>query len=246
MRRYWRIWLAVAGAVLIACSLVLTNLTGASLAPSPQPASLSPEEWGTVTAVSPWCLTGESEYVALAEWPESMRVGDVEVVRVSLIPRPVGSLGLAPELPSHQVEPTGLVLPASPPGCAVYVIASLSMVGLHVELADPGQQSFVPGAPNTWRWTIRPEDPGMYRSALSLVLRWEPTWGPDVTGPRDQVVWGRVLTIRAHNVLGLSGRQADWARVIGSTVGILASFPFLDKTLEALWRRVRQSRFKGR
>jgi hypothetical protein len=184
------------------------------------------------------------ERVAEVEWPASMRVGDSDVIRLSLIPVEEGYVAV-PEIEGHEVAPTVIPMEVTRPGYTGYAVASLSAAGLEVERAGLAEQLLAPGQPNTWRWTISPDEAGSYTVVVDLTVRWEPEADSDLPGPFEEAVWSRILTVEAHAVLGLSGKQADWMGVGGSALGAVSSVPFVEKGVELLWKRFKQRRGKG-
>jgi hypothetical protein len=185
------------------------------------------------------------ERIAETEWPASMRVGDSDVIRFSLIPAPDGGYVATPEIEGHELEPTPLPLTVVRPGYTGYAIASLSAAGLEAESASPDKQLLTPGQPNVWRWTVSPDEAGDYRVVVNLTLRWEPNAGTDLPGPFEEAVWSRIMTIEARATLGLSGLQIDWVGLGGSVLGTIAGLPFTKKVLDSLRGRLRQWRGRG-
>jgi hypothetical protein len=168
-----------------------------------------------------------------------MRVGDGEVIRLSIAPASEGALLVTPEIASHEVATATVPLPVSRTGYAGYLNASLTAAGLEVESAGPSRQRLLPDRPTTWRWTISASRAGTYRPVINLTVLWEPQPGADVPGPIEEAVWSRVLTVRAHAPLGLSGAQLDWLGLGGTLLGTAAGLPFVEKVFSTLWRRLR-------
>ncbi len=218
----------------------------AAVDPVPTAAPEQPEEPAEPpSGVSPLPEPEIEERIAEVEWPASMRVGDSDVIRFSLIPSPDGGYVAEPEIPGHEVEPTPIPLTVARPGYTGYAIASLSAAGLEAEPASPDKQLLAPGQPNVWRWTVSPDEAGDYRVVVNLTLRWEPNAGTELPGPFEEAVWSRIMTIEARATLGLSGLQIDWVGLGGSVLGTVAGLPFTKKALEALREWFRQWRGKG-
>jgi hypothetical protein len=171
-----------------------------------------------------------------------MRVGDGEVIRLSLVPRSGDATTVTPEIAEHQVESTTVPLPVARPGYDGYVRASLTAAGLEVAAAGPSEQPLQPGGTNTWHWTISAARPGTYRPVINLAVRWEPRPGSGAPSPLEEAVWSRVFTVEARALLGLSGPQVELLGLGGSVLGTVAGLPFLEKALAALWRRLRRRR----
>lgn len=180
------------------------------------------------------------ERLVEVEWPAAMRVGDNDLIRFSLMPAPDGDYVPTPEVGGHEVEVTPIPMTVARPGYTGYVRATLSASGLDVESASPEEQSLIPGQANTWRWTISPDQGGTYRVLINLSVRWEPEPGTDLPGPLTEVVWERMLTVKARSTLGLSGIQTDLVAAGGSVLGAVSGLPFAEKGLGLLWRRFRR------
>ena len=209
--------------------------------PSPAPtATLLP---ATPTAqpspATPTPVVEEEERVAEVEWPSSMRVGDGEVLRLSLIVSSEDAHLTTPEIAGHQVETTTVPIPVTRTGYDGYVNASLIGAGLDVAAAGPTRQALAPGRPNTWRWTISAPRAGTYHLVINLTVSWEPQPGTDAPGPLEESVWSRVLTVDARAPLGLSGSQIDWLGLGGTVLGTVAGLPFVERVLSTFWRRLR-------
>ncbi|MFL7791990.1 MAG: hypothetical protein AB8I69_07605 [Anaerolineae bacterium] len=180
------------------------------------------------------------------EWPVAMRVGDNDVLRLSLIPAPDGTYVPTPEISGHEVDATPIPVTVARPGYTGYARAAVSASGLNAERASPEEQPIVPGQSNTWRWTVSPGEAGTYRVILSLSVRWVPEEGSGLPGPFEDALWERVLTIEARSTLGLSGIQADIVGAGGSVLGLVTGIPFAVKGLEMLLKRLKRWRGKAR
>jgi hypothetical protein len=130
------------------------------------------------------------------------------------------------------------------PGYTGYARATLSASGLDAELASPEEQPLIPGQPNTWRWTVSPDEAGTYRVVLSLSVRWVPEEGSGLSGSFEEALWERILTVEARSTFGLSGIQADLVGAGGSVLGLVTGVPFAEKGLEMLLKRFKQWRGK--
>ncbi len=182
------------------------------------------------------------ERIAEVEWPGTMRVGDGEVIRLSLVvSSEEAGLG-TPEIAGHDVESTTVPMPVTRAGYDGYVDASLTAAGLEVASAGPTRQSLRPGRANTWRWTVSAPQAGTYHPVINLTVLWEPQTGTDAPGPIEEAVWSRVLTVDARAPLGFSGPQADWLGLGGTVLGTVAGLPFVEKVLSALWKRLKGRR----
>lgn len=227
-----------------------TGRTTATPGATVRPPVLDTPGTGTATpppvseATAPPPVSWVEERIVEVEWPASMRVGDGDVIRLSLIPV-TGGYVAQPEIEGHKVEPTVIPLPMARPGYTGYAVASLSAAGIEVEEATAREQLLVPGQKNVWRWAISPERKGTYRIVVGLSVRWVPEAGSGLPGPFEEPVWNRTLTVEARATLGLSGSQTDWVGFGGTLMGTVASLPLTKKVLNALWKRLSRAA-KGR
>jgi hypothetical protein len=233
----------------LAIALALLILTGAgcgTIEPydEPEEAGEPSEPSATATAALPEPTPVPTpiveERTAEVEWPGSMRVGDGEVIRLSLYAPTESGYISTPEVAGHEVQSATVPIPLTRAGYEGYVSASLTTTGLDMASAAPRRQKLAPGHTNTWRWTISASRPGTYRPVINLTVVWDPKPGEDLPGPIEEAVWGRVLTVEARAPLGLSGTQVDWLGVGGTLLGTAAGFPFMEKVLSILWKRLRR------
>jgi hypothetical protein len=228
--------LAAVASIAIACAPLAAEVTEEPIAAPTR----APEPVGPPPTPEP--KPEIEERLVEVEWPASMRVGDNDSIRFSLLPAPDGSYVPTPEVSGHEVGATPVPMTVARPGYTGYVRATLSAAGLNAEPASPEEQSLVPGQANAWRWTISPDQGGTYRAVINLSVRWEPESGTGLPGPLTEVVWERMLTIEARGTLGLSGVQTDLVAAGGSVLGAVSGIPFAEKGLGLLWKRFKRWR----
>jgi hypothetical protein len=145
------------------------------------------------------------ERVVEMEWPERLRIGDSDVIRLALLPVEDGYVARA-EFPEHALE-TKEVPVSRPDGYTLYALAQLSGVGFEISPAGE-QQRYVPeGEEVAWRWTLAARSPGQHRLSIQLRLRWEPA--PGTTGvTRESLAFDKGLDVPVTSFMGLSMAQA--------------------------------------
>ncbi len=150
------------------------------------------------------------------EWPERLRMGDSDVIRLALVPTKAGYVAQA-EFPDHTLQTREVPVPR-PNGYVLYAGARLDGVGFDLSPAGD-QERFVPaGEEVAWRWTIAPRKPGQQRLSVQLRLRWTP--GPGVTGAvRESQVYARGLDVQVSSFFGLSPAQAASTGLLGLLLG---------------------------
>lgn len=201
-------------------ALQTAQVSEATKAPAPQetkaPAGTSP----ALTTATPSGLatpvgeatafpTFEARLIEL-EWPAHLRLGNSDIVRVSLIPTESGYTVQA-EFPEHPAQSQEVSVPR-PPGYDLYAIGRLE--GASFDLAPQGDISYRldPAEKVTWRWSLTPRSPGSHRLALSLRLRWEPQPG-STSIPRESMIFSRALQVDVTSILGLTDPQAAIAGI---------------------------------
>jgi hypothetical protein len=179
------------------------------------------------------------ERIVELEWPESIRLGDSDLIRLTFSPRPEGGFTPTVEFGGHKVEPGTVTVPDMYATHYTFAIARLDAAGFDIQPGGEQEQELLPGQSLTYRWTLRARDAGQQRVALSLSLRWEPKAGVN-DRMRTAKVWDRALEIQVRTALGLPGAISDWFGVGGSLLGTVMGFPFLETVLAALWKRLRR------
>jgi hypothetical protein len=170
------------------------------------------------------------------EWPLSLRVGDSDFIRLSLVARADGYVTPTAEAGDHSTSGTPIEIPNLYDTHTIQAIARLDSVGLEIDHAGDWEQPLLPGAPLRWQWTITPRQSGRQVATLTLHLRFTPKAGGEFL---QREIWNRTLTINTNTVLGFSGPLAQVVGGAGTVVGSVLGFPFMDNVLVWLWRRIR-------
>ncbi|MCU0485233.1 MAG: aminoglycoside phosphotransferase family protein [Anaerolineales bacterium] len=179
----------------------------------PQPTSPSPmppmptavQEGGTV----------EGRVVEL-EWPERLRLGDSDVVRLSLAPSQEGYT-VTTEFQEHTTITQTLQVQRQA-GYELYAAARLDSVGFSVAPEAEQERFLAPGETITWYWSLQPRQPGQQRLSVLLLLRWEPLAGT-ANSPREMVGYARALDIQVTSFFGLTRGQAMTGGFLGFLFG---------------------------
>lgn len=168
------------------------------------------------------------------EWPPRVRLGDSDIVRLSIIPS-AQALTVTTEFGNHTTV-TQTVTVQRPAGYDLFAVARLDAAGFSSEPAGEQAQALPAGQAVTWRWTLRPLNAGQQRIALNLRLRWQPQAGNN-NPPRDTVIYDQGLTIDVLSLLGLTSRELAMAGIFGLVFGGTLSLP-----LAAYWVAPRRAR----
>ena len=168
------------------------------------------------------------------EFPPRIRAGDSDLVRLTLEVDDLGNLTPTAELGGNVIEGEVVEIPNLYESHHVIAEARFDMAGMEVRPAELVSEPLAPGNSVTFRWSVRPQDVGVYRGTIWLYLRFV----DKQTGAESQkTVSAQLVEIEAVNFLGLSGQFARTTGIIGSVVGTIIGFPFFEDILKYLFKR---------
>lgn len=170
------------------------------------------------------------------EWPGTLRLGESDLVRLSIVPYQGGYIVQA-EFPEHNIEgePITVVQQA---GFLLSGVARLDGVGFEISPSNEIEHPLPKDETVTWRWALSPRTAGQQRLSISLSLRWTPESG-NPAAPRQQLAFSRGLTVQVSSVFGLSRPQALTVGFIGLVVGAglgLGALAFRPRAVRSLLR----------
>ncbi len=151
------------------------------------------------------------------EWPASLRLGESDLVRLSIVPFQ-GGYQVTAEFPEHTVQSQQVTV-TRVAGFLLSGVARLDGVGFEIAPAGEQEQPLPADQVVSWRWTLRPRAPGQQRLAIMLLLRWTPEEGAE-GAVRQAAVFSRGLDVQVSSFLGLSQPQAMAAGFWGLLVGL--------------------------
>jgi len=169
------------------------------------------------------------------EFPPQIRVGDADLVRLTLEVNDLGNITPTAQFSGNVVTGERIEIPNLYESHQVIAEARFDLAGVEVRPSDLVSEALSPGSSVTFRWSVRPPDVGFYRGTIWLYLRFV----DKQTGEESRkTVSAQIVEIEAVNFLGLSGEFARTAGVIGSVVGTILGFPFFEDIVKfALKRR---------
>jgi hypothetical protein len=205
----------------------------ATSAPSFLPESTSPAavEPTQAPAVQPAIL--EPRHLTL-EWPAKIKVGDSDVIRLSLEADEAGNITPTAQIAGHELHGETVFVPDLYDTHNVMAEARLDMAGLEIKPTEDIAEPLRPGSPVYFSWSVRASDVGTYRGTVWLHLRFIPLdGGPDT----QKVLSAQLLEIHAVNFLGLGGTPA---RLLGGLGTLVGSVLGLDNLIPWVWKRVKR------
>jgi hypothetical protein len=172
------------------------------------------------------------------EFPHKIRVGDSDVLRLTLEVDELGGMTPTAEIAGHTVTGETVQIPDLYETHTVIAESRLDLAGMLIEPSETQSDQLLPGRPVTFRWSLHPSDVGTYRGVVHLSLRFVPLTGG---AESRQTLSSQVVEIQAVKFLGLSGGPARIAGMLGSGLATVLGFPFLEDILRWFWRRMRRA-----
>jgi hypothetical protein len=203
-------------------------------------AVIAPTFQATQIALSAAPAIPETRRLTL-EFPSKMRAGvEGDVVRLTLEVDNLGNITPTAEIAGNKVVGKTIEIPDLYETHNVTAEAQLDLAGMLVQPAEATFEPLKRGQSATFYWSIRPQEAGSYRGTVWLHLN----FADKSTGEKSRIaVSAQIIEIEAVDFFGLSVNVARTSGVIGSIVGGVVGFPFLEdivKFLVGLFRRKKQ------
>jgi hypothetical protein len=168
------------------------------------------------------------------EFPPRVRAGDSDVVRLTLEVDDLGNITPTAQIGGNVITGEVVELPNLYESHHVVAEARFDIAGMEIRPTEMITEPLAPGNTATFYWSIRPPEAGVYRGTVWLYLRFV----DKQTGEESRkTISAQIVEIEATNLLGLSGGLARTTGVVGSLVGTIIGFPFLEDIVKFLYRR---------
>lgn len=168
------------------------------------------------------------------EFPPRMRAGDSDLVRLTLEVDDLGNVTPTAQIGGNVLTGQVLEIPNLYESHNVIAATRFDIAGMEVRPADLVSEPLSPGSSVTFYWSIRPPEAGDYRGTIWLYLRFVDKLNGEES---RKTVSAQIVEIEAVNFLGLSGNFARTTGVIGSVVGTVMGFPFLEDILKFILKK---------
>ena len=177
------------------------------------------------------------------EFPPVMRTGDSTRIRLQLEVDERGNITPTAVVEGNVVSGEVVEIPNLYETHNVIAEARLDMAGMEVQPPGTVSEPLSPGQAATFFWSVRPNESGNYEGTAWLHLRFVPKGG----GEESRIpVSVQFLEIEARSFLGfLSGNVARGIGALGSVIGSVLGFPFVDDLAKWLWRKTRGGGLKS-
>lgn len=204
-------------------------------APLPSPTQNTSDAQPTATSAAP----AINEYRRLTlEFPPRMKAGaESDIVRLTLEVDELGNLTPTAQVDGNVVVGEVVAIPNLYETHDVIAEARFDIAGLQVSPPDAVLEPLRPGEKTVFLWSVRPAEPGSYRGTVWLHLNFvERSTGRESRIPLS----AQIIEIEAVDFFGLPVSVARTSGVIGSVVGGIMGFPFLEDILKFLHNRLRR------
>ena len=242
------VFAALLGAVALAC-----ESTSSAPAPTPGPtaAALPTSAWiETEPAFSPTFEPPVSmpaaptaapailqPYLLALEWPAAIRLGDSDVIRLTLTLDEAGRLTPSAEYAGHLTSAQALLVPDVYAAYTVIAEARLDLAGVQVAPDATFDQPLARGQGVTFAWSVHPNSVGHYRGVAWFYLRYKPLAGGD---DRKQALAALPVEFDVPALFGLNATVVRLLGGLGAVVSTILGLPFLEEILRWLWKRLRR------
>jgi len=187
--------------------------------------------------VAPQPAIPESRRLTL-EYPPNIRVGDSDLIRLTLEVDTLGNITPTAEVQGNIVSGKIVQIPNVYDTHNVFAEARLDIAGPNVRPPDIQSESLTQGQPVTFYWSVQPTSAGTFRGTVWFYLRFV----DKVSGAESrQTVSAQPVQIDANNFFGFSGGVARTAGGLGSIIGAVLGFPFVSDILKWLYGRLKKS-----
>lgn len=171
------------------------------------------------------------------EYPPRIRTGDSDRIRLTLEVNDLGEITPTAEVQGNTVTGQVVQVPNLYETHHVVAEARLDLAGLEVRPPNAIDEPLLPGQSVTFYWSVRPTESGTYRGTVWFYLRFV----DKVSGEQSRrAIAAQTVQIEATKFLGLGGGVARAAGGVGSLIGGVLGFPFIDDVMKWIWNRLRR------
>ncbi|MEW6403879.1 MAG: hypothetical protein AB1649_18955 [Chloroflexota bacterium] len=250
------IFLFFAGLALIAVSLACGVANGAPAATEPsggampteavapvpetteEPGASEPEPTSQPQVITvPQPAITEARRLTL-EFPPQIRLGEGDVIRLTLEVDDLGNLTPTAEFEGNVVTGETVEIPNLYETHNVFAEARLDLAGMEVRPSDLVIEPLSPGQSATFYWSVRPSEVGLYRGTIWLYLRFVDKSNGEES---RKTVSAQLVEIEAVNILGMPLGVVRTAGAVGSVIGGILGLPFLEDIVKFLIRRLKRA-----
>jgi hypothetical protein len=168
------------------------------------------------------------------EFPPKIRAGDSDLVRLTLEVDDLGNVTPTAQIGGNVVTGQVVEIPNLYETHTVIAETRFDIAGMEIKPADTVSEPLSPGSSVTFYWSIRPPEAGVYQGTIWVHLRFVNKSNGEES---RKAISAQILEIEAVNLMGLSGNLARTTGVVGSVVGTVIGFPFLEDIVKFILKR---------
>jgi hypothetical protein len=205
---------------------------------APVPISTEPAVVGTSQPTQIVPAIPETRRLTL-EFPSKMRAGvEGDIVRLTLEVDDLGNITPTAQIDGNVVVGEKIEIPDLYETHNVTAEARLDLAGMQIQPADAIYEPLKRGQSAKFFWSIRPQEVGIYRGTVWLHLN----FADKSTGEQSRIaVSAQTVEIEAVDFFGLSVNLVRTSGVVGSIVGGVVGFPFIEQIIKFLFRRKKRA-----
>lgn len=221
--------------VLVFSWMVLQLACGFSpVAPAPVP---SQAVFSTPAVTAPRQPAILEKRMLSLEYPATIRVGDADRVILTLEADEQGKLTPTAQVGSHVIQGEVIEIPNVYDTHNLMAEARLDLPGMQVQPAETVSETMLPGQKVVFFWSIRPQQVGNYKGIVWFYLRFIPKAGGDDS---RQALSAQFIEVDAVTLFGLKAGPARWLGMLGTVVGAVLGFPFIEDVLQWIILRLQK------
>ncbi len=174
------------------------------------------------------------------EFPSKIKAdAESDIVRLTLAVDDRGAITPTAQFNEHVVRGDAIEVPNLYETHFVTAEARFDMAGMEIFPPGPTYEPMKQGQSVTFTWSIRAPRTGVYRGTVWLHLNFVER----ISGEQSRMaVSAQIVEIEAVDFFGFSVDFVRTSGVIGSALGVIAGFPFLDDIIKFLLGRRKKKR----
>lgn len=198
---------------------------------------IPPDGFPDVTPTPARPAVPESRRLVL-EYPPRMKANvEGDIIRLTLEVDDLGNMTPTAEFAGNVVTGEIVQIPDLYETHLITAEARLDMAGMNVQPSGSTFEPLKPGLPVTFYWSIRPQEVGTYRGTAWLHLNFQEI----STGEKSRVaVSAQIVEVEAVDFFGFSFNAVRATGVLGSVLGGMIGFPFLEDILRFVFKKRKQ------
>lgn len=222
--------------IFILISILVYGCASAPATSTEAPAAPAPVSTLPVVELLPTQIPAipESRRLTL-EFPSKMRAGvEGDIIRLTLEVDDLGKITPTAKYEGNVVVGETIQIPDLYETHYVTAEAKLDLAGFTVQPPDAIYEPLKRGQSVTFHWSIVPHETGKYRGTVWLHL----VFADKLTGEKDRVaVSAQRVEIEAVDFFGMSFSVVRTSGVVGSIIGGVIGFPFLEDIIKFIFNR---------